>query len=113
MKLEYYMAESGRFGFHLFLKSRLTGSLLLTLITPNSFVIKLIVTKQNVDCSSKYELETWLKSYSPMKICSGDILHYHLKHIPQSSFFNQWQQILNSTNDKVSITLNKWFNIYG
>lgn len=107
------MAESGEFGFHLFLKSRLTGSLTLKLITQIHFVIKLTVTKQNVDCSSKYELETWLKSYSPMKNCSGDILYYQLKHIPQSSFFNQWQHILNSTNDKVSIALNKWFDIYG
>lgn len=75
MKLEYHMAESGGFGFHLFLKSRLTGSLTLTLITQIHFVIKLTVTKQNVDCSSKYELKTWLKSYSPMKNCSGDILY--------------------------------------
>lgn len=80
MKLEYYMAELGGFGFHLFLKSRLTGSL--TLITQIHFVIKLTDTKQNVDWSSKYELETWLKSYSPMKNCSGDILYYHVKHIP-------------------------------
>lgn len=55
------MAESGGFGFHLFLKSRLTDSLTLTLITQIHFVIKLTVTKQNVDWSSKYELETWLK----------------------------------------------------
>lgn len=53
MKLEYYMAESGGFGFYLFLKSRLIGSLTLTLITQIHFVIKLTVTKQNVDCSSK------------------------------------------------------------
>lgn len=49
----------------------------MALITPIHFVIKLIVIKEHVDYSGKYELEIWLWSYSPINNCSDDVPYNH------------------------------------